>query len=114
MTAGIYYVESPTDGRAVFVMPWDGATLIGTTETPYHGDPDDVQPCPQEEEYLLAVVRHYFPALAGLTATTLPGASPACACSPRPARRPSTGRGRPYSPRTETYARACSAFMAAN
>ncbi len=36
VTAGIYYVESPTDGRAVFVMPWHGATLIGTTETPCH------------------------------------------------------------------------------
>jgi len=67
LTAGIYYVESPTDGRAVFVMPWAGATLIGTTETPYRGDPDQVQPLPAEEEYLLAVVRHYFPALSSLT-----------------------------------------------
>jgi glycerol-3-phosphate dehydrogenase len=67
LTAGIYYVESPTDGRAVFVMPWGGATLIGTTETPYRGDPDKVQPKPEEEEYLLAVVRHYFPALRTLT-----------------------------------------------
>jgi glycerol-3-phosphate dehydrogenase len=67
LAAGIYYVESPTDGRAVFVMPWGGATLIGTTETPYHGDPDKVQPLPEEEEYLLAVVRHYFPALSALT-----------------------------------------------
>jgi glycerol-3-phosphate dehydrogenase len=67
VTAGIYYVESPSDGRAVFVMPWHGATLIGTTETPYRGSPDAVQPLPEEEEYLLAVARHYFPALAGLT-----------------------------------------------
>jgi glycerol-3-phosphate dehydrogenase len=66
LTKGIYYVESPADGRAVFVMPWNGATLIGTTETPYQGDPDQVQPLPQEEEYLLTVVRHYFPALIGL------------------------------------------------
>jgi glycerol-3-phosphate dehydrogenase len=66
LSAGIYYVESPADGRAVFVMPWGGATLIGTTETPYRGDPDAVQPLPQEEEYLLAVARHYFPALSGL------------------------------------------------
>jgi glycerol-3-phosphate dehydrogenase len=63
VTAGIYYVESPSDGRAVFVMPWGAATLIGTTETPYRGDPDRVHPLPEEEEYLLAVVRHYFPAL---------------------------------------------------
>jgi glycerol-3-phosphate dehydrogenase len=67
VTAGIYYVESPTDGRAVFVMPWGGASLIGTTETPYRGDPDQVHPLPEEEEYLLAVVRHYFPALRTLT-----------------------------------------------
>jgi len=67
LTAGIYYVESPADGRAVFVMPWAGATLIGTTETPYRGDPDQVHPLTAEEEYLLAVVRHYFPALSGLT-----------------------------------------------
>jgi glycerol-3-phosphate dehydrogenase len=67
VAAGIYYVESPTDGRAVFVMPWHGATLVGTTETPYRGEPDQVHPLPEEEEYLLAVVRHYFPALGPLT-----------------------------------------------
>src|SRR5271154_2076850 len=67
VSAGIYYVESPTDGRAVFVMPWHGATLIGTTETPYHGAPDKVHPLPEEEEYLLAVARHYFPAFRHLT-----------------------------------------------
>jgi glycerol-3-phosphate dehydrogenase len=67
VTAGIYYVESPTDGRAVFVMPWEGATLIGTTETPYRGAPDKVHPLESEEEYLLAVARHYFPALKSLT-----------------------------------------------
>jgi glycerol-3-phosphate dehydrogenase len=67
VTAGVYYVESPADGRAVFVMPWHGATLIGTTETPYRGEPEQVHPLPAEEEYLLAVVRHYFPAFKHLT-----------------------------------------------
>ena len=64
---GIYYVESPSDGRAIFVMPWRDSTLIGTTETPYRGDPDDVRPLPEEEDYLLGVARLYFPAMAGLT-----------------------------------------------
>jgi glycerol-3-phosphate dehydrogenase len=63
LSAGIYYVESPLDGRAVFVMPWYGATLIGTTETPYVGEPDQVKPLEAEEEYLLTVLHHYFPAL---------------------------------------------------
>jgi glycerol-3-phosphate dehydrogenase len=67
VSAGIYYVESPTDGRAVFVMPWQGATLVGTTETPYVGDPDQVSPLPAEEDYLLAVAAHYFPAVRGMT-----------------------------------------------
>ena len=67
VTAGIYYVESPSDGRAVFVMPWQGATLVGTTETPYVGDPGEAHPLPQEEEYLLAVAAHYFPAVRGMT-----------------------------------------------
>jgi glycerol-3-phosphate dehydrogenase len=67
VVAGIYYVESPTDGRAVFVMPWYGETMIGTTETPYRGEPDEVHPLPEEEEYLLAVARHYFPAFKHLT-----------------------------------------------
>jgi glycerol-3-phosphate dehydrogenase len=67
VTAGIYYVESPTDGRAVFIMPWKGDTLVGTTETPFRGDPDQVRPLPGEEEYLLTVARHYFPAVAGMT-----------------------------------------------
>jgi glycerol-3-phosphate dehydrogenase len=67
VTQGIYYVESPTDGRAIFVMPWHEATLIGTTETPYRGEPDQVQPLPEEEEYLLDVARHYFPAAGAMT-----------------------------------------------
>jgi len=67
VTEGIYYVESPSDGRAVFVMPWHEATLVGTTETPFHGDPDQVAPLPEEEEYLLGVARHYFSAASGFT-----------------------------------------------
>ena len=58
---GVYYVEAPQDGRAVFVMPWHGHTLVGTTETPFHGNPDDVRPLPEEVAYLMAIVRHYFP-----------------------------------------------------
>jgi glycerol-3-phosphate dehydrogenase len=58
---GVYYVEAPRDGRAVFVMPWKGNTLVGTTETPYHGDPVAVQPLPNEVEYLREAFLHYFP-----------------------------------------------------
>jgi glycerol-3-phosphate dehydrogenase len=58
---GIYYVEAPSDGRAVFVMPWQGQTLVGTTETVFNGDPGSVRALPQEIAYLQETLRHYFP-----------------------------------------------------
>lgn len=58
---GIYYVESPRDGRALFVMPWRGELMIGTTESRFHGNPADVAPHPNEIHYLLGVLKHYFP-----------------------------------------------------
>ncbi len=64
ITSGIYYVEAARDGRAVFVMPWQGETLVGTTETPYTGDPTDVRVLPGEKAYLLDVLHHHFPRFA--------------------------------------------------
>ncbi len=56
---GIFYLEAPRDGRAVFVMPWQGKTLVGTTEVEVN-DPR-VEPSADEIDYLLNTVRHYFP-----------------------------------------------------
>ncbi len=58
---GIYYLEAPRDRRAVFVMPWRDATLVGTTETVYRGAPAQVHPLPEEIEYLRETLAHYFP-----------------------------------------------------
>lgn len=56
-----FYLESPRDGRAVFALPWQGRTLLGTTEHRYLGDPDRVSPPLADEGYLLGVLAHYFP-----------------------------------------------------
>lgn len=61
LTAGIYYLEAPQDGRAVFAMPWHGRTLIGTTERTYEGRPEEVHMLASEETYLRQVFQHYFP-----------------------------------------------------
>ncbi len=58
---GIYYTEAPSDGRAVFSMPWNGHTLVGTTETSFGGDPRDVRPSEREIDYLLETFRAAFP-----------------------------------------------------
>jgi glycerol-3-phosphate dehydrogenase len=58
---GVYYLEASADRRAVFVMPWYGNTMIGTTEILYRGDPAKVKVLDEEVDYLLATFRHYFP-----------------------------------------------------
>jgi glycerol-3-phosphate dehydrogenase len=64
---GIYYLESPRDGRALFVMPWHGQLMVGTTETRFQGDPADVAPSQAEIDYLLGVLAHYFPRYRAIT-----------------------------------------------
>jgi glycerol-3-phosphate dehydrogenase len=59
---GIFYVEAPDDRRAVFVMPWKGRTLVGTTETPWHEPPDRYAPSAKEIDYLERTFARYFPA----------------------------------------------------
>ncbi|WP_394201158.1 glycerol-3-phosphate dehydrogenase/oxidase [Shewanella waksmanii] len=56
---GIFYLESISDERVIFVMPWHGKTLVGTTETPIDTI-EDMGVTPTERHYLLANYRHYF------------------------------------------------------
>ncbi len=54
----------PDDGRPIFVFPWEGVTLLGTTDLD-HGDSLDREPSitPGEVGYLLHGVQTHFPAL---------------------------------------------------
>jgi glycerol-3-phosphate dehydrogenase len=51
-----------TDGRPVFVIPWNGMLLVGTTEVRDHGDPALVRPEAEEIDYLLKTFNALFPA----------------------------------------------------
>jgi glycerol-3-phosphate dehydrogenase len=55
---GCFYLESPRDGRAVFILPWHGKTMVGTTEKPLNQP--RAEPTDEEIEYLLDVYNHYF------------------------------------------------------
>ncbi len=46
-------VSSRGDGRILFLIPWRGMTLIGTTDTDYSGDPGRARAEPEEVEYLI-------------------------------------------------------------
>jgi glycerol-3-phosphate dehydrogenase len=55
------YHEARSDGRPFFSVPWNDLLLIGTTETPYDGDPDRVLPLESEIDYLLREAGLLFP-----------------------------------------------------
>ena len=61
LNKGCYYLESPADQRAIFVLPWYQHILLGTTETLFNGDPESSSPLATEETYLLDCFHHYFP-----------------------------------------------------
>jgi glycerol-3-phosphate dehydrogenase len=50
----------PRDGRVLFVIPWLGKTLIGTTDTRAVSGPDELHVQPDEIVYLLDAYNHYF------------------------------------------------------
>jgi len=55
------YLLQHTDKRVIFVNPYEGdLALIGTTDIPFHGRPEDVRADGVEIEYLLSVVDRYF------------------------------------------------------
>ena len=54
----------PYDGRPVFIIPWEGVTIVGTTDVDYTDDLDaEPSISPEETAYLMAVVESYFPRL---------------------------------------------------
>ncbi|MBK7920599.1 MAG: glycerol-3-phosphate dehydrogenase/oxidase [Chloroflexi bacterium] len=57
----------PIDQRPVMIFPWEGVTLVGTTDVD-HARTLDKEPCisPDETAYLLAAVESQFPSL-GIT-----------------------------------------------
>ena len=56
-------LTAPQDRRVFFLIPWYGATLVGTTDTDYHGDPADLRVEDSEIDYLLTAVRVRCPGL---------------------------------------------------
>jgi len=61
-----FYVEAAADGRPVFILPWNGLFLIGTTDIRYDDNLSKVRASAAEVDYLLAETNRVFPA-AGLT-----------------------------------------------
>ena len=54
----------PADGRPVYILPWEGVTLVGTTDVDHETAPStDLHISRAESEYLMASLTYAFPAL---------------------------------------------------
>ena len=54
-------VISPIDGRVMFAIPWRGRLVLGTTDTDFHGSPDEVWADAADAEYLCESANKTFP-----------------------------------------------------
>ncbi|MEX1142310.1 MAG: glycerol-3-phosphate dehydrogenase/oxidase [Thermoleophilaceae bacterium] len=57
-------------GRSIFVLPWLGRTLIGTTDNDYDGGLDHVPPGEEDIEYLLDATNEFFATSIGVSDIT--------------------------------------------
>jgi len=60
--ANAIYLEARSDGRPIFIIPWNKLYLIGTTDVRFEGDPDEVRCEPWEIDYLLSETNLALPA----------------------------------------------------
>lgn len=60
-----FSIFHPKDRRSLFVIPWEGITLVGTTDLDHTASYEKKHPEPyiskEEEEYLLEAINYYFP-----------------------------------------------------
>jgi len=55
------YVEAQADGRPIFIIPWNGQYLIGTTDIRVDADPAEAQASDEEIQYLIDETNRVFP-----------------------------------------------------
>ena len=60
-TKAAHVLFAKRDGRLFFVLPWNGYTMIGTTDTDYAGDPASAEASREDVEYLRAEASRAFP-----------------------------------------------------
>jgi glycerol-3-phosphate dehydrogenase len=60
LRVGAGVIAPAADGRTVFVLPWLGQTLVGTTDNDYDGDIEHVRPAGEDVAYLLDALNAFF------------------------------------------------------
>jgi glycerol-3-phosphate dehydrogenase len=53
--------QSQRDGRILFILPWGECSIVGTTDTEWHGDPARARAEPADIDYLLGELKIILP-----------------------------------------------------
>ncbi|HMV78422.1 MAG TPA: FAD-dependent oxidoreductase [Leptospiraceae bacterium] len=53
-------IPKTSDGRVVFVIPWEDCTIVGTTDTPVKTIQDEPMPLNEEVDFVLKTVQEYL------------------------------------------------------
>jgi glycerol-3-phosphate dehydrogenase len=56
-------LQAPQDKRVFFLIPWYGATMVGTTDTHFTEQPEKMSVSENDLSYLLHAVQHHCPTL---------------------------------------------------
>jgi glycerol-3-phosphate dehydrogenase len=54
------YLLQHEDKRIVFIVPYQGYTMVGTTDVAFQGSPDDIHISREEVHYLCQLINNYF------------------------------------------------------
>ncbi len=60
LDASILLPSKQGDGRSMFAIPWGAQTILGTTDTPYDGDLEDLSLTGEDLDYVLAASNDVF------------------------------------------------------
>ena len=55
------WIPKTSSGHYLFIAPWEGRTIVGTTDTDYAGPTDEVRATRADVDYLLRSANTYFP-----------------------------------------------------
>lgn len=79
-----YLLQAPQDGRVFFALPYQGRTLVGTTEVPCEPMPNSVACSEQEADYLLTAYNRRFSIPCKHIVSTFAGLRPLLRSNARP------------------------------
>lgn len=61
LTTGVSF-RHPVNGRYIYLVPWEGTTLVGTTDVDQpRSDPDESRGSAAEVDYLMEALHHWLP-----------------------------------------------------